>query len=64
MDRQGTIEEYVMQLKNVERTLKVVAKVCKQIVATLYDADFPGAEAFRPGPKSHEIVIYSLSHGF
>ena len=52
MDLQDTIEEYVMQLKNVERTLKVAAKVCKQIVATLYDAYFPGAEAFRPGPKS------------
>ena len=52
MDLQDTIEEYVMQLKNVERTLRAVAKVCKQIMATLYDAYFPGAEALRPGPKS------------
>ncbi len=52
MDLQDTIEKYVMQLKNVQRTLKGVAKVCPQIMATLYDANFPGVEAFRPGPKS------------
>lgn len=52
MDLQDTIEEYAMQLKNVKRSLKVVAKVCKQIMAMLYDTYFPGAEALRPGPKS------------
>ena len=41
-----------MQLKNVDRTLKEVAKVCKQIMETLYDTYFPHAEALRPGPIS------------
>ena len=52
MDLQDTIEQYVIQLKNAKRTQKAVAEVCKQIMATLYDAYFPGAEALRPGPKS------------
>ena len=52
MDLQDTIKGYVMQLKNVDRTLKEVAKVCKQIMATLYDTYFPHAEALRPGPIS------------
>ncbi|RKU10757.1 hypothetical protein C6501_13385, partial [Candidatus Poribacteria bacterium] len=52
MDLQDTIEQSVMQLKNAERTLKAVAKVCQEIVATLYDTYFPGAETLRPGPKS------------
>lgn len=52
MDLQDTIKEYVMQLKNVEPTLREVAKVCKQIMATLYDTYFPNAGVMRPGPKS------------
>lgn len=52
MDLQDTIEKYVMQLKNENRTLKTVAKVCRQIMATLYDTYFPDAEALRPGPNS------------
>ena len=54
MDLQNTIEAYVMQLKNenVERTLKEVAKVCKHIMATLYDTYYPNAEEQRPGPIS------------
>ena len=52
MDLQNTLEPLGMQLKNEPRTLRNVAKVCRQITATLYDAAFPRAEALRPGPKS------------
>ena len=52
MDLQDTIEKYVMQLKNENHTLRTVVKVCKLIMATLYDTYFPDAEALRPGPKS------------
>ena len=45
MDLHDTIESYVLQLKNENRTLKAVAKVCRQIMATLYDTYFPEAEA-------------------
>lgn len=52
MDLQDTLEQYVMQLKNTERTLEAVVSVCREIMATLYDFYFPGAEALRPGPTS------------
>ena len=52
MDLQDTLEQFGMQLKNERRTLRTVAKVCRQITATLYDVYFPRAEALRPGPKS------------
>lgn len=52
MDLQDTIKEYVMQLKNVEQTLKEVVKVYKQIMSTLYDTYFPNDEALPSGPIS------------
>lgn len=52
MDLQDTLEQLGMQLKNEPRTLRNVAKVCKQIMAKLYDVYFPRAETLRPGPKS------------
>lgn len=52
MDLQDTLEQYVMQLKNTERTLEDVALVCQKIVAELYDTYFPAAESLRPGPIS------------
>ncbi|MDE0635098.1 MAG: hypothetical protein OXI43_04485 [Candidatus Poribacteria bacterium] len=52
MDLQDTLEQYVMQLKNMERTLEAVVSVCRKIMATLYDHYFPGAETLRPGPTS------------
>lgn len=52
MDLQNTLKKHVMQLKNKPRTLRSVVKVCKQIMATLYDTHFPSVAALRPGPKS------------
>ena len=52
MDLKDTLEQYVMQLKNTERTLENVALVCQKIIAKLYDTYFPAAEALRPGPIS------------
>lgn len=52
MDLKDTLEQYVMQLKNTERTLEDVARVCQKIIAKLYDTYFPAAEALRPGPIS------------
>ena len=52
MELQYTLEEYVLQLKNVERTLVVsVARVVQKMMKTLYDAHFPNAENRRPGPN-------------
>ena len=52
MDLQDTLKQYVKQLENHPRTLKAVISVCRCIMATLYDAYFPGAAAHRPGPAS------------
>ena len=50
MDLQYTLEAYAMQLKNVPRTLVVVAGVVQKIMKTLSDVHFPNAENRRPGP--------------
>ncbi len=52
MELKDTLEKYVMQLKNNERTLEKVASVCQKIIAKLYDTYFPRAETLRPGPVS------------
>ena len=52
MELKDTLEKYVMQLKNSERTLENVASVCQKIIAKLYDTYFPGAETLRRGPNS------------
>ena len=41
MELKDTLEKYVMQLKNNERTLENVARVCQKIIAELYDTYFP-----------------------
>ena len=50
MDLQSTLQRTVLQLKNQPRTLRRVARVFQKIIKTLYDANFPNAEADRPGP--------------
>lgn len=35
MDLQDTLEQYVMQLKNTERTLEAVVSVCRKIMTTI-----------------------------
>ena len=49
MELQDTLKQFVMQLKNEQRTFRKVAEVCKQIMTTLYDRYFPDAETRRPG---------------
>ncbi len=49
MDLQSTLEEHVLQLKNVPRTLLAVAGVVQKIMKTLYAAHFQNAEDRRPG---------------
>ena len=41
MELKDTLEKYVMQLKNSERTLEKVASVFRKIIAKLYDTYFP-----------------------
>ena len=41
MELQSTLEQYVLHLKNVPRTLLAVAGVVQKIMKTLYDAHFP-----------------------
>jgi hypothetical protein len=50
MDLQSTLQRTVLQLQNQPRTLRRVARVFQKIMKTLYDANFPNAEAHRPGP--------------
>ena len=52
MELKDTLEKYVMQLKNSERTLEKVASVCRKIIAKLYDTYFPETENLRRGPIS------------
>ena len=51
MEIQYTLKEHALQLKNVPRTLVVVAEVIQKMMKTFYDAHFPNAEARRPGPN-------------
>ena len=48
-------KEVILQnniFQNEPRTLRNVAKVCKQIIVVLDDAYYPRVEARCPGPKS------------
>ena len=50
MELQSTLEGYVLQLKNVPRTLLAVAGVVQKIMKALYEVShFPNAEDRRPG---------------
>ena len=62
MDLQYTLEKYALQLKNVPRTLVVVAAVVEKMIKTLYDAHFPDAENRRPGrnPESPDTTILTI----
>jgi len=68
MDLHSTLAEYVLQLKNVPRTLLAVAGVVQKIMKTLYDVHFPDAENRRPGrnpacPDSDIIAVgWLLEH--
>ncbi len=50
MSLQSTLEQYVLQLKNVPRMLFAVAGVVQKMMKTLYEVShFPDAETRRPG---------------
>ena len=48
--KDGLTVYFTTQLQNQPRTLRRVARVFQKIMKTLYDANFPNAEAHRPGP--------------
>ena len=63
MDLQSTLQGYVLQLKNVPRTLLAVAGVVQKIMKTLYAAHFPDAEDRRPGrnPECPDSDILTIA---
>ncbi len=64
MELQSTLEQHVLQLKNVPRTLLAVAGVVQKIMKTLYEVShFPNAEDRRPGrnPECPDSDILTIA---